>query len=96
MKRLLSTVACDVRLQARNGFYWAVAFMLTVFAILISQIHLRNWDYFAKLAVLDAEEILYENCAREDHAEYQSEEMRGADRGRVFDEANSIRNLFSR
>ena len=52
MNRLLSTVACDVRLQARNGFYWAVAFMLTVFAILVSLIHVRNWDYFLPPIVL--------------------------------------------
>ncbi len=38
MTRLAATMACDVRLQIRNGFYWAVAFILAVFLIILSQL----------------------------------------------------------
>lgn len=35
MSRLAATLRCDVRLQARNGFYWAVVFLLTLFVVLV-------------------------------------------------------------
>ena len=43
MSRLLATMSCDVRLQARNGFYWAVAFLLAAWAILVSQLGGIDW-----------------------------------------------------
>ena len=37
--RLLSTVWCDIRLQFRNGFYYATAFVTLAYALLISQLN---------------------------------------------------------
>ncbi len=39
MKRLLSTIRCDLRLQQRNGFYYATAFVVAVYALGLSQLH---------------------------------------------------------
>lgn len=43
MSRLLATMACDVRLQARNGFYWAVGFLLATILVLITQLPSFDW-----------------------------------------------------
>lgn len=43
MSRLAATLACDVRLQLRNGFYWAVAFLLAALLLVISQLPPLNW-----------------------------------------------------
>lgn len=37
MRRLLATMRCDIRLQARHGFYYATAFVLIVCVALISR-----------------------------------------------------------
>ena len=39
MNRLLSTIRCDLRLQQRNGLYYASAFVLAVYALGLSQLH---------------------------------------------------------
>lgn len=39
MYRLLSTIRCDLRLQQRNGFYYATAFVVLVYALGLSQLH---------------------------------------------------------
>lgn len=39
MNRLLSTIRCDLRLQQRNGFYYATAFVVAVYALGQSQLH---------------------------------------------------------
>ena len=39
MKRLLATIRCDLRLQQRNGFYYASAFVVAVYALGLSQLH---------------------------------------------------------
>ncbi len=46
MKRLLATVRTDVRLQFRNGFYYAVAFVLVIFGIAYSQLPEFDWSYW--------------------------------------------------
>ncbi len=43
MSRLVATMGCDVRLQFRNGFYWAIAFMLAFFALVILQLPAFDW-----------------------------------------------------
>jgi hypothetical protein len=46
MKRLLSTIRCDIRLQARNGFYHAAAFVAAFWTFALSRIepdHLVLW-----------------------------------------------------
>ena len=43
MSRLVATMQCDIRLQLRNGFYWAVAFLLGTWVIVISQLPAINW-----------------------------------------------------
>lgn len=52
MKRLLATMSCDVRLQLRNGFYWAVAFLLAAFAVVISQLPDFDWGPLLPALVL--------------------------------------------
>ena len=43
MRRLAATLRTDVRLQLRNGFYYAVAFVLALFAVLITQLPEFDW-----------------------------------------------------
>jgi fluoroquinolone transport system permease protein len=43
VSRLVATMWCDVRLQMRNGFYWAVAFLLTMLLVLVSQLPSFDW-----------------------------------------------------
>jgi len=43
MNRLVATMSCDVRLQVRNGFYWAVAFLLAILVVLITQLPSFDW-----------------------------------------------------
>lgn len=44
MNRFLATIRTDVRLQYRNGFYFAVAFVLLMIAILLTQLPKIDWD----------------------------------------------------
>lgn len=37
-KRLLATIRCDIQLQFRNGFYYAAAFVASIWVILLRQI----------------------------------------------------------
>jgi fluoroquinolone transport system permease protein len=39
MRRLFSTIRCDIRLQQRNGFYYATIFVMAVYALGLSQLH---------------------------------------------------------
>ena len=43
MSRFAATLWCDVRLQRRNGFYWAVAFLVLVLLVVIVQLPTLNW-----------------------------------------------------
>ena len=43
MKRFLATMRCDVRLQHRNGFYWAIAFLLAAFVVVVTQLPSIDW-----------------------------------------------------
>ncbi len=45
MKRLLATMQCDVRLQFRNGFFYAVAFVLVCWAIVLTQLPEIDWAW---------------------------------------------------
>ena len=47
--RLLETIRCDVRLQHRNGFYYAVAFLLFFFAILVTFVPIDWTPWLAAL-----------------------------------------------
>jgi hypothetical protein len=38
MNRLFATIRCDLRLQLRNGFYYATAFVVAVYALGLSQL----------------------------------------------------------
>jgi fluoroquinolone transport system permease protein len=42
MRRLLATIRCDARLQLRNGFYYATAFVLVMWAAILSQLPALN------------------------------------------------------
>ncbi len=50
MTRLAATLRCDVRLQLRNGFYWAVAFLLGSFALVV--VWLPDFDWRPVMAPL--------------------------------------------
>ncbi len=52
MKRLMATIQCDIRLQVRNGFYYAVAFLLTAWAILIGRLPEVDWGWLLPALVL--------------------------------------------
>ena len=52
MRRLVATMSCDVRLQLRNGFYWAVGFLLAVFAVIITRIPEFDWGPLLPALVL--------------------------------------------
>ena len=52
MKRLFATIRCDVRLQFRNGFYYAIAFILVVWVVLISQLPEIDWGWLLPVLVL--------------------------------------------
>src|SRR4051794_6262539 len=39
MNRLVATIRCDLRLQQRNGFYYATAFVVAVYALGLGQLH---------------------------------------------------------
>ena len=43
MSRLAAAIRCDVRIQVRNGFYWAVAFLMTMLLLVIRQLPPLNW-----------------------------------------------------
>jgi fluoroquinolone transport system permease protein len=43
MSRLLNTIRCDVRLQFRNGFYYATVFMLIFWAVFVKLLPTFNW-----------------------------------------------------
>ena len=43
MTRLLSTIRCDVRLQFRNGFYYATVFILVFWAVFVKLLPAFNW-----------------------------------------------------
>lgn len=45
MTRLLATVRVDVRVQFRNGFYYAVIFVLLCWFVLLSQLPEVDWGY---------------------------------------------------
>ena len=58
MKRLLATLRCDLLLQFRNGFFYATAFVIAIWALLISRLHLLdtrpNLEWLLPPMVLDS------------------------------------------
>ena len=52
MRRLAATVRLDLRLQARNGFYYAVAFVLVCWFILLTRLPAVDWGYVLPAFVL--------------------------------------------
>ncbi|MDE0102975.1 MAG: hypothetical protein OXN89_11395 [Bryobacterales bacterium] len=45
MHRLAATLKLDLRLQLRNGFYYAVAFVLACWFVLLTRLPTVDWDY---------------------------------------------------
>ena len=45
MHRLAATIRLDLRLQVRNGFYHAVAFVLLCWLVLLTQLPELDWGY---------------------------------------------------
>jgi len=43
-RRLFATIKCDIRLQARNGFYYATAFVTLVWALALSMVSGSNLE----------------------------------------------------
>ena len=56
MKRIISSLRWEVILQFRNGFYYATAFILAIWVVLYTQLHLPNLsDYVPGLLVSNLE-----------------------------------------
>jgi fluoroquinolone transport system permease protein len=53
MKRLLSTILLDIKLQFRQGFYYASAFVAVVFVILLKQLPAINYALFWPAIILN-------------------------------------------
>jgi fluoroquinolone transport system permease protein len=53
MRRLLATLTCDVRLQFRNGFYYAAAFVVALWILLVSQLPALDWGWLLPAVVLN-------------------------------------------
>jgi fluoroquinolone transport system permease protein len=53
MRRLLATLACDVRLQFRNGFYYAAGFVVALWLLLVSQLPALDWGWLLPAVVLN-------------------------------------------
>jgi fluoroquinolone transport system permease protein len=53
MKRLLATILLDIRMQFRQGFYFASAFVAVVFVILLKQIPDFNYALFWPAIILN-------------------------------------------
>ncbi len=51
MHRLAATIRLDVRLQARNGFYYAVAFVLACWLLLLTRLPEIDWGYLLPAVV---------------------------------------------
>ena len=45
MRRLAATVRLDLRLQLRNGFYYAVAFVLVCWFVVLTRLPAIDWGY---------------------------------------------------
>jgi fluoroquinolone transport system permease protein len=58
MTRLLSTIRWDIQLQFRNGFYYATAFVLAIWAALALQIRALDLDLSWLLPVLVLNELV--------------------------------------
>jgi fluoroquinolone transport system permease protein len=52
MKRLFATMVCDIRLQFRNGFYYAAGFVALVMALLLNQVRLFDLALLLPIFVL--------------------------------------------
>lgn len=51
MHRLAATMRLDLRLQVRNGFYHAVAFVLLCWLVLLTQLPELDWGYLLPVVV---------------------------------------------
>ena len=51
MHRLAATVALDLRLQVRNGFYYAVAFVLACWFVVLTRLPPIDWGYLLPAVV---------------------------------------------
>ncbi len=51
MNRLVATLECDIRLQYRNGFYWAVAAILVSFSVVVLQLPPFDWARWLPLLI---------------------------------------------
>ena len=51
MRRLAATVRLDLRLQVRNGFYYAVAFVLACWFVVLTRLPAIDWGYLLPAVV---------------------------------------------
>ena len=52
MNRLAATLACDIRLQIRNGFYYAAGFVAAINILILSQLPSAALAYWMPLLML--------------------------------------------
>jgi fluoroquinolone transport system permease protein len=53
MRRLAAGLVCEVRLQHRNGFYWAVAFVMAFWMMVATQLPALDWVRLLPVVVLN-------------------------------------------
>ena len=52
MKRLLSTLLCDIHLQFRNGFYWAAGFVALAWIVILRQLPMESLSWLMPVFLL--------------------------------------------
>ncbi|MFP4662161.1 MAG: ABC transporter permease [Halanaerobiales bacterium] len=52
MKGLLPTISCDIKLQLRNGFYYATLFVVIFFILGLSQLPEIDWNWLLPLVIV--------------------------------------------
>ena len=52
MRRLAATLLLDLKLQLRNGFYYAVAFVLACWFVVLNRLPAVDWGYVLPVVVL--------------------------------------------
>lgn len=52
MIRLTATIGCDIRLQARNGFYYAAGFVALFWMLMLSQVTAANLGWLMPVFIL--------------------------------------------
>ncbi len=53
MRRLFASLRCDLRLQYRNGFYYAAAFVVGVWVLMVQRLPALDWGVLLPVVILN-------------------------------------------